>query len=227
MITLRRTAFYKTISCCLLLLSSCAPAPYSRHADLRVVRVKAVADEALREENPRWRETLDGLLNAASDYFEDNFGIRLDVQEIAAWSPAGRSPFTSVLLRQLKETYPPGPDTGNADLVIGFTGSKVDTYGMGIARVDRIGDCQHGLGTYVISSAGAPFRYKGKQSELEWDAVALVHEMGHVFGATHTPESDSIMHYPFGYRSRFDLKNSDVISRNKFCAFGRGEQARR
>ncbi len=210
------------VSICFLLLSSCALLAPSQDTPLRLVQVKVLADPALREENPRWRETLEALLEAASDYLEDEFGIRMIVNSIIPWQLAERSTSTLVLLSQLKKTFPLKQEARSIDLIIGFTGSKVDTYGVGKARVNRLGNCQEGLANYMISSVSAPFRYLGKESQLEWDVLALIHEMGHIFGAEHTDETISIMHHEFAYRSQFDLQNSKIILKNKYCPFGKG-----
>jgi len=49
----------------------------------------------------------------------------------------------------------------------------------------------------------------------------LVHELGHVFGAEHVEDTNSIMHEEFGYRTEFDAKNRAVIQKNRLCAFAK------
>ena len=51
------------------------------------MRVKALADPRLREGNPRWAEEVGGLVEAASDYFEREFGVRLLTRKVAALKP--------------------------------------------------------------------------------------------------------------------------------------------
>ncbi len=210
------------VSCCFLLLSACALIDPPDDPDLRIVRVKAVADTSLRQENRQWQATLDELINAASDYFEDEFGIRLVITSMRPWDPVKSSPSTRVLLTQLMAAYPLNGRQVDADLIIAFTGSNVDLYGVGLARADRLGNCKDGLGNYIVSSSSEPYRYTSKESQLEWDPLALIHELGHIFGATHTDEPESIMHRQFAYRSRFDLKNREIILRNKSCPFRKG-----
>jgi len=53
------------------------------------------------------------------------------------------------------------------------------------------------------------------------ELIALLHELGHVFGAEHSKDSGSIMHENFDYRSEFDTKNRAVILSNRHCAFAR------
>jgi len=194
----------------------------SLDAPLRLVRVKVLADPALREEYPRWRETLKGLFEATSDYLEDEFGIRLIVRSVIPWQLAERSNSTRVLLSQLKETFPLKQEAGGVDMIIGFTGSKVDIYGVGKARVDRIGNCRDGLGNYIISSVSGPFQYLEKESQFEWDVLALIHEMGHIFGAEHNDDLKSIMNRDFAYRTEFDQRNREVIIKNRLCPFAKG-----
>ncbi len=186
----------------------------------RVVRVRALADAKLRERNPRWQEEIHGLIESASDYFEREFGIRFVAQSINPWPLEQKISSTAELLALLKAKFPSQERDGSYDLLIGFTGENVNTY-MGRSRVDRIGNCREGLGAYVVSSVSAPFHYSGPYAEPELDVVALIHELGHIFGAEHTRDAASIMNENFDYRTEFDKTNREIILKNKFCPFAK------
>ncbi len=204
----------------LLLLSSCTLTDSG--TPQRVVQVKALGDLKLREENPRWVEEVRGLIEAASDYFEREFGIRFVTQTVAPWPLKDRIPSTPALMSRVKAEVPLKDPGGSYDLVIVFTGERVNAYVGGRARVDRIGDCRQGLGNYLVSSVSGPFYYRGRNAEPEMDVVALIHELGHIFGAEHVQDTGSIMNENFDYRTEFDKKNREVIFKNKFCPFGKG-----
>ncbi len=213
----RQTICFILIS--LLLLSSCAL--LDPEAPQRIVRIKALADPGLREGNPRWVEEVRGLMEAASDYFEREFRIRLATQRVAPWPLKDRISSTSSLMTRLKAEVPLKDPEGSYDLVIAFTGERMNAYVGGRARVDRIGNCREGLGNYLVSSVTAPFQYHGPNAEPEFDVVALIHELGHIFGAEHVQDINSIMNENFDYRTEFDKKNREVILKNKFCPFGK------
>jgi hypothetical protein len=194
------------------------PGPPGRQ---RIVRVKALADSSFRERSPRWSEEAAGLVEAASDYFEREFGIRFATSNIAPWSPEKGSRSTALLLERLQRDAPlKGRQGVDYDLVIGFTGEPVNAY-RGRARVDRIGNCAEGLGSYVVSAVSRRFRYRADNSEPELDLLALIHELGHIFGAEHTQDTGSIMHPDFTYRTGLDWKNREIILKNKFCPFAK------
>jgi hypothetical protein len=216
MITPRRT------SCFILsfaLLSACALV--RNETPERIVRVKLVADGRLREKNPRWRETAAGVLESASDFYGREFGIRFVAASIEPWELEESSPFVTTLLRQLMEKFPPGRDAGY-DITVGLTGERVAFYygGRGLAI---LGKCDKGLGNYLVTSVMSPYRYTGYDSESEaaLDVVALIHELGHIFGAEHTEDTGSIMHVPFDHRDDFDAKSRAIIMKNKFCPFAK------
>ena len=49
----------------------------------------------------------------------------------------------------------------------------------------------------------------------------LIHELGHIFGAEHVEDINSLMHEDFGYRTEFDAKNRAVIKKNRTCPFAK------
>ena len=59
-----------------------------------------------------------------------------------------------------------------------------------------------GLARYIVLPTRKLFRYTGQTTDLDSDVIALIHEVGHVFGAEHVDDFNSIMHENFDYRSR-------------------------
>ena len=188
----------------------------------RVVRVKAFADPAMRQRNPGWENEVRGLVEAASDYYEREFDIRLVTQSAAAWPTTQRIASTVDLLIQLKRDFPLARKEPDHDLIIAFTSEPVSRYiPAGRPRVDRIGNCREGLSYYAVIPVRDVFRYRGVSGEITYDTVALIHELGHVFGAEHVTDTLSIMNEQFDYRTEFDMKNRSVILKNRNCPFAK------
>lgn len=203
-----------------LLLGSCAA--LSNGPGQRVVRVKALADPAMRERNPQWEQEVRGLVEAASDYYEREFDIRIITQSAVAWPGQERIPSTADLLVRLKRDFPPDRKQSDHDLIVAFTGESVSRYiSAGRPRVDRIGNCRDGLSYYAVVPVRAVFRYRGPSADITYDTAALIHELGHVFGAEHVTDTLSIMNEQFDYRTEFDMKNRNVILRNRNCPFAK------
>jgi hypothetical protein len=213
----------RRIICCILsalCLPSCvvlAPEPGQR-----VVRVKAVGDVSFRARNPRWTDEARGLIEAASDYYEREFNIRFVTVSAVPWPAQERIPSTVDLLARVEKEFPSQKKDGSYDLVVAFTAEGVSRYfTAGRPRVDRIGNCQQGLGNYVVTPIQKPFHYTGANSEPELDVIALIHELAHIFGAEHVDDRRSIMHEDLGYRTEFDNKNRSVILKNRLCPFAK------
>ena len=188
----------------------------------QIIRVKVLADPSFRARNPRWDDEIHERVEAASDYFESEFAIRLVTQSTAAWPITERIPSTPALIAKLKEDFPSQKKELSYDLIIAFTAEGVSRYtAEGRSRVDRIGDCQRGLGKYIVISANNVFRYTGSPDDLEYDTVALIHELGHIFGAEHVQDARSIMNENFDYRAEFDMKNRSIILKNRNCPFAK------
>jgi hypothetical protein len=209
------------IICCILsasLFASCAlldEGPYER-----VVRVKVLADPAMRQRNPSWDKEVRGLIEAASDYYEREFNLRLITQSTAPWPAQERIASTAELLTKLKADFPLARKTADHDIIVAFTGESASRYtAAGRPRVDRIGNCRDGLGYYAVVPVREVFRYAGAAADLSYDTVVLIHELGHIFGAVHVSDGQSIMNETFDYRTEFDMKNRDVIMKNRKCPF--------
>ena len=188
----------------------------------RLVRVKVVADVPFRARNPNWAEEARGLIEAASDYFEREFDVRLMTQSVSAWPAAERVDSTPGLLSKLQKEFPITSLDGGYDLIVSLTAENTSRYlTAGRPRVDRIGDCQKGLASYVVVPVGRVFQYRGANDEPEFDVIALIHELGHVFGAEHVDDTTSLMHESFGYRTELDAKNRSIIHKNRTCPFAR------
>ena len=203
-----------------LCLSTCAV--FAPEPPQRVVRVKALVDVSFRARNSGWPNEARGLIEAASDYYEREFGIRFVTESIVPWPTQERIRSTVDLLAKVEQDFPAKNKDGSYDLIVVFTAEGLSPYFVaGRSRVDRIGNCQEGLGNYVITPIKKPFRYAGAHAEPEQDIIALIHELAHIFGAEHVEDRASIMHEDLGYRTEFDDKNRSVILKNRSCSFAK------
>ena len=188
----------------------------------RIVRIKVLADLPFRNRNPRWEDEARGLIEAASDYYEREFDIRLLTRSVSPWPEVERIPSTPGMLTKLRNDFPIQAKNEDYDLIVAFTAESVSRYFVaGRPRVDRIGNCAQGLSNYIIAPTSAVFHYNGPNAEPTLEVMTLVHEVGHVFGAEHVNDRNSIMHEDFGYRTEFDAKNRAVIQKNRTCAFAK------
>jgi hypothetical protein len=216
--TTRRRIICSILS--LFFLSSCAV--FATKPPDRIVRVKALADVSFRARNPGWADEVRGLIEAASDYYEREFDIRFVTESVVAWPAQERIHSTVDLLARIKQDFPSQKRDGSYDLIVAFTAEGISRYFVaGRPRVDRIGNCQHGLGNYVVAPVNKLFRYSGAHAEPEPDVVALIHELAHIFGAEHVDDRASIMYEDLGYRTEFDDKNRRIIAKNRLCPFAR------
>jgi len=216
--TTRRRIIYLVLSA--FWLSACAL--LGPDVAQRAVHVKVLVDVPFRARNAHWNDEARGLIEAASDFYEREFDLRLLTQSVHSWPEQERVTSTVELLARLQKEFPLQAKSADYDLIVAFTGENISHYlAAGRPRVDRIGNCAQGLGGYVVVPVRKVFNYRGPNLEPELDVIALIHELGHIFGAEHIEDIHSIMHVDFAYRSDFDRKNREVIRRNRLCPFAK------
>ena len=201
-------------------LSACAL--FGPEVPQRPIRIKVLVDSSFRARNPRWNEEARGLIEAASDFYEREFDLRLLTHTVSPWPETERIPSTVELLARMEKDFPRQSWGKDYDLVVTFTAENVSRYlTAGRPRVDRIGDCANGLGRYIVVPVTKVFNYRGMNAEPELDVIALIHELGHIFGAEHVQDTNSLMHEDFAYRSDFAAQTRHVITYNRLCPFAK------
>ena len=206
------------ITCFILSLGLAACSLFIGSDPDRLVRVKVVVDGRAREGNARWREQIRERVKAAADFFENDFGVRLAIQGIEPLNLDERISSSAELLARLKARVPLRGNGGDYDLVIGVTQSE-GRIARGHARVDEIGNCAEGLGNYIAIALTEPLRRRPLEPTYDTDILALIHEFGHIFGAEHVQDPQSIMSASYNFGTEFDHKSREIILKNKWCPF--------
>ena len=87
-----------------LLVSSCSF--LGADTPQRSVRVKVLGDVAFRARNPGWASEARGLIEAASDYYEREFDIRLRDSDVSPWPENERIAFDPPCSPSCKKNFP-------------------------------------------------------------------------------------------------------------------------
>ncbi|HKW92468.1 MAG TPA: tetratricopeptide repeat protein [Methylomirabilota bacterium] len=187
-----------------LLLGLSADPGHAQPADVRIVTLRAVAEEMYRA-RPGWEADLRRTVKTVSDIYEQNFQIRLVIRDIVPWTVGPGVPLQTIL-RRLRTEVPIGP----ADVLVGFAAERCERLEYGVATVfGRVAMVQTGcLDTAVLSNTTA-------------EAV-LSHEMGHLFGAFHPAPSHDVSVMRGGPADRFDRQSLRVIRLMRNFDFTRG-----
>ena len=161
-------------------------------------------DEPRRREI--WERELRERVEQASDIFEQACRIRFEIAKIGTWETDDRTTDFDKTLAEFQQKVKPEPGIA---LAIGFTSQyEVQTKGR-----FHMGGTRGPLFPYILIREWS--QHVGKPERLE----LLVHELGHVFGATHTPNQKSVMRPVVGdnrsnaksFRIGFDPLNTLVV----------------
>lgn len=162
------------------------------------------ADESYRETFPKeWQERIKRIATFASDILRTQFGIELEIYTLNKWD----SKFGSSL-EQTIQTFERKPVSFSDVIKVGVTFNE--NLANNVTDRSLLGLAKPMSTTLVIT--GQP-SYPGMHywNPIE-EAITLVHEIAHLFGAMHVPDEKSIMNPMAGYLSfRFDEANKNIV----------------
>jgi hypothetical protein len=194
--------------------ATAAQAEVVKDGDLRVLRIRACADDEMRERGG-WAEEIQEHLAFASGIFESTFGIRFRVDEVVEWDTDDEGQGLGDLVDELEGDI---PVTG-VDVAVGFS-----------AQDPRRGK----LSKYVAlpwgltPSLGRVSMIRAMVDDESYDLhLAVVHEIAHLFGAFHVARQDSVMRETVqGPRTfQFDTENGKLIRLMRDYDFETGVEA--
>ncbi|HNX69526.1 MAG TPA: tetratricopeptide repeat protein [Candidatus Omnitrophota bacterium] len=203
----------KKILGCVLVLGMLFPSPVLVRAAVpeREIRIGVAVTPEFKA-IPNWRSEFDRRLSYASRIFQGEFKIKFVPYRWYDWTGIRESDEPRILLENLMAQYP----LKDVDIMIGLTHVPRESKDP-IGDVDTIGQARPLSGYLVL-------RYPMNRLYKIQEETTLVHEMGHLFGATHTEDPSSIM-YPIIAQqlpSRFDQENREIIMETRTIDFKRG-----
>ena len=169
------------------------------------INVKVLADENEPTHRRIWEPKLRRRVAEASKILERQSGIRLNIVEVGTWdSDETRRHFVHTL-REFELEVKPEP----AELAIGFS-SQYEAQRSG----SHLGVTRWPLHSHILIRERSQNLLESERVEL------LVHELGHYLGASHSPESHSVMRPKLtrglqrgvGSRVAFDPVNALIIA---------------
>ncbi len=142
------------------------------------ITVKILVDEEESGRQGVWERRLRRRVEAASATFEKYFHTKLQVIAVGTWNSDNRINDFIDSLSDFEHKVNPAP----AQLAIGFTSQWRMTRG----RTHMAGT-RGPFHPYILAREGSPEINEPQKLEF------LIHELGHYFGAAHSPEGESIM----------------------------------
>lgn len=168
-------------------------------ADPITYTITIAADEELIAAHPNWEEVMKSSIQAASSTFLNNFGIQFAVADTVTWdSDDSIDDLDSILKETMMEV-----DPGKGDIVISWTGQYVKPI----------------FHFYIHQGAAI---YKGRHLIVR-TPEAVLHEIGHLFGAEDYPPEHPNARIPSTYATlndryifTIDDENKDRIRASKY-----------
>ncbi|MGD9126894.1 MAG: M12 family metallo-peptidase [Planctomycetia bacterium] len=136
------------------------------------------------DEEPRkrelWERDLRNRMKLTSDLFEKTCRIRFKIVKVDTWETTDGQTNFEKTLNEFQARVRPEPGVA---IAIGFTSQ----YEVQNRKQFHMGGTRGILYPYILIREWS--NHVGKSERLE----ILIHELGHVFGATHTPDQSSVM----------------------------------
>jgi len=147
------------------------------------IGVKILVDEENRSPRRIWEPKLRARVAAASDIIGRYAPVEFKVVDVGTWKSDNRHRDFEETFRQFEREVRAEP----AQIAIGFT-SQYEI----VKKHTHLGGTRGPLHTHVLVREWSKFL--GESERLE----VLVHELGHILGAAHSPEPQSVMRPSLG-----------------------------
>ncbi|TWT40787.1 hypothetical protein [Botrimarina hoheduenensis] len=169
------------------------------------IPVVLYVDEEEPTRDAIWQRRLTARIEAASTILQQHAGVSLRVAGFGRWQSEDR---TTDFLRSFDE-FQRSVDPPEGHVAIGFTSQYVFEEGP-----RKLGGTRGSLRRHVMLREWSPQVTENERLQL------LVHELGHHFGAAHSPETESVMRALLGDRRqrlkavkiRFDVANTLILA---------------
>ena len=147
------------------------------------IKVKILVDEDERQPRRIWAPRLRNRVAAASEIIGRFAPIQVKVVEVGTWHSDDRRRDFEDTFREFEHEVRADP----AQIAIGFT-SQYEI----VKKRTHLGGTRGPLHTHVLVREWSKYLGEGERLEV------LVHELGHILGAAHSPEPRSVMRPSLG-----------------------------
>jgi hypothetical protein len=159
------------------------------------VRVKVLVDDEVIAEHPDWIDYVQRVVASASQVYEKQFGISLELTSVGRWSVTTAGLDSEQLLDDVRAR----PREGN-DVLLGFTNRPFDDRTAGKAETPTPESAYNGAYGVIYARPGH------HQAHLR----TLLHELGHVFGALDITDPSDPAWVAKSFMSYAPARESDV-----------------
>jgi len=197
-----------------LLWISAASVLEARPAAMRDLTVGVAVTPSFKNV-PDWKSKFRKRLAYASKIFEREFRVRFKKVIYWDWDPSDPAMDMKSMIDDLMYQFPLA--ARKVDLVLGLSRLEDISKNLNMKDVDVLGLSRPFSGYTVL-------RYPDQPLFQIQEETVLVHELGHLFGAVHTGEKDTIM-MPYVDRhipTSFDPDNRQIIAANRTMNFQQG-----
>lgn len=162
-----------------------------------------------------WKQKFEKRLAYASRIFNSHFQLKFQPARYWDWPFSEDRQDSDLLMHDLKRRFP----LAGVDLVMGLSRLTQTEALRDIRDLDVLGRTQPFSGYIVI-------RYPEEDLFKIQEETILIHELGHLFGAIHTNDRESIMSPIVGRQipSAFDSTNREIIRLTRDMDFKKGIQ---
>jgi len=179
---------------------------------LREFKVGVVVSPEVQT-SKKWKAAFEKRLAYASKIFRSAFNIKFVPVSYRDWDTENVTPTMENLIQDLQNRFP----LKEVDMIIGL--ARLEE----VANPEDVRDL-HALGITRPFTGYMVLRYPKVSLFKIQEETVMIHELGHLFGALHTREADTVM-APVVVRqipTAFDAENREIILQTRGVQFNKG-----